>query len=182
MGELISAVETDAPDTADAALPLETIYEKLQHGLEHNAFVVDFKHAYENIPTPDHQNSLATIILVPPDGPPILETLRTQPFGPKSAPANLARISALLRWISAHLLNANLLVYLGDFSTVEEIATTKEDLHVTRDLFSLRRLHIEELKERRPAGDVALLWPNVRFSSGSVRAPLPDRKAADYAD
>ena len=119
VNETVSTTETDVPDTIDAALALATLYERLQKGLELNSFAVDFTHAYKNIPIPRDQSGIATIILAPPNGPPMKASLRTQPFGARRAPANWARITAFLRWALARLFNINLMVYVDDCFTVE---------------------------------------------------------------
>ena len=94
VNEMASTVDTDIPDTLDSALVLSTLCGRLSPDLELNAFAVDFKHAYANIPLPEHQRELATIILSPPEGPPMKALLRTQPFGAKRAPSNWARVTA----------------------------------------------------------------------------------------
>ena len=182
VNETVSTVETDVPDTIDAALALASLYERLQPGLELNSFAVAFKNAYKNIPIPLDQQGMATIILAPPEGPPMKATLRAQPFGARRAPANWARITAFLRWALERFFNINLLVYVDDCFAVEPVSTIGSAFRVVRGFFALLGLDLEDLKEKRPTNNIELLGANVCFAQGSILASLPEKKAKTYAD
>ena len=135
--ELVATVDTDIPDTLDAAPALSSLYEGLSPGIELTAFAFDFKHAYKNIPIPNDQHELATIILAPLAGPPMKALLRTQPFGAKRAPANWARVTAFLRWLAARLFGIALFVYVDDCFTVEPVSTINSAFWAVKELFAL---------------------------------------------
>ena len=180
VNELVSTADTEIPDTLDAALALETLFEKLSPELELNSFAVDFRHAYKNIPLPTSQHELATIILAPPDGPPMKAVLKTQPFGAKRAPANWARVTAFLRWVVARLFSITLFVYVDDCFTVEPVSTVLSAFKSIQELFALFGLELEEDKEKKPTKELELLGAQILFAPGMIKATLPVNKRLKY--
>ena len=92
----------------------------------------------------ERQLDLETIILEPPDGPPVKDTIRTQPFGSKRAPANWARNAAFPRWAFANLFIIALFVYLDDCFTAGPVSTVDFAFRTVLELFCLFGLHAEE--------------------------------------
>ena len=54
---------------------------------------LDCAHAYKHAGIASDQLDFATVILTAPAGAPCMASLRTQPFGPRRAPANWARVA-----------------------------------------------------------------------------------------
>ena len=163
-----SAVDTDIPDTLDAALSIASLYETLSPGVELGVFAVDFCHSYKNIPIAEDQRGYATIVLAPPSGPPMKATLRTQPCGARRAPANWARVAAFLRWVCAHFFGITLFVYVDDCFVAEPVDTVGSAFSAFRELVELFGLPLDVDKEKRPAAEIDLLGAMVHFSLGRL--------------
>ena len=73
---------------------------------------MDFAHAYKHAPLLQSQEKFAHIVFAQPEGEPLADALRTQPFGSRRAPANWARVTQFIKFVVGKLFGIILLVYV----------------------------------------------------------------------
>ena len=97
VNDLLGLSDTSVPETLDVFLSMLLLNGHFRPHAEIVAFSMDFSHAYNHIGISADRLDFATVVLADTDGVPHMASLRTQPFGSRRAPANWARVTALLQ-------------------------------------------------------------------------------------
>ena len=76
--------------------------------------------------------------------------LNTQPFGPRRAPANWARVTQFVVFVLKKVFRARMGVYFVDLFYVEPEYTIESDRHVIKEIRTLLGLELAPDKEGPP--------------------------------
>ena len=148
----------------------------MEPGLDVKAVVVDYKHAYKNIPIAKEHMDLASILIGPPTGELMVAQVRALPFGPRRSPANWARLTLFVQWLLRTVLKVVLYVYIDDCFTIEPAATIDSADMAIRELNAILGLPLAPEKSFRPSAEVNLLGATVTLMNECVEATLPRKK------
>ena len=180
VNDFLGLVDTNIPQNLDTLLGMALTHTLVGTRRDLHLFSVDFAHAYKHVGVTADQMDFATAVLSGPEGVPMMETLRTQPFGPTMATANWARVTSLVQFVLQRMFLMRLGVFVDDCYCVESHETIASALWVTRERCSLLGLELERLKEQGPAASIDILEATLQLGGDLVTDSLTKQRTEDY--
>ena len=179
VNSLLASLDTCVPQGLDVFFSAISFFKLLDPNVELNTFTEDFSHACKTVGLPIAQSKFATIVLAPPDGPPHVASLRTQPFGSARAPANWGRVATFIQHVLQRVFGVTAFVYVDDVFVVEPVDTIGSAREVLKTVCEVFGFRLAPGKSQGPAKSIQLLGAEITFDTSHLRACLPARRRTD---